>query len=303
VSIWSAIGLSVVATCCYQVGTVMQKVGADRMPRLRLRLGQRDVFRAFFRSPIWLGGIGVTTAGWVLFLKALANAPVSIVQPVLGFGLCLLALFSVVFLKERLRPLEWIGTGLMTAGIVLLGMSAAHESARTAAVSTVPLFAVSVAMAALVAGAIPLARAGRGVPLPVVLGFATGVLVGLGALYTKGFFLSLEAGSVWLAWPMFLPLMMIANVGGLWVQQAGFQQGRALIVVAMNAVTNKVVSIVGGMATLGEVLPDEPSLAAARLAGFATIIVGTAILARFGESEIPRDLVGAERLGTSPIGT
>ena len=32
--------------------------------------------------------------------------------------------------------------------------------------------------------------------------------------------------------------------------QAGFQQGRALIVVAMNAVTNKVVSILGGMVTL-----------------------------------------------------
>ena len=302
-TIWSAIGLSLLATCCYQVGTVMQKVGADRMPRLQLRLGQRDVFRAFLRSPIWLGGIGVTIAGWVLFLKAIANAPVSIVQPVLGFGLCLLALFSVVFLRERLRPLEWTGTALMIGGITLLGLSAARESTHSLSVSTVPLFAVSFAMLALLAAAIPLARAGFGVPPPVLLGFATGVLIGLGALYTKGLFLSLENGSAWVAWLVFVPLMLIANIGGLWVQQAGFQQGRALIVVAMNAVTNKAVSIVGGMATLGELLPAEPRLALARLAGFATILVGTAILARFGEADIGRDLAAPERLRTGPVGT
>lgn len=285
-SIWSAIALSIAATSCYQVGIVMQKLGADRMPRIELRLGQREVVGAFLRSPIWLGGIAVTTAGWVLFLKAIANAPVSIVQPALGFGLCLLALFSIAFLKEQLRPLEWIGTALMVGGIVLLGISGSEDAIRPASVSTVPLLAVSVALFALLAGAIPAARAGIGVPLPVVLGFAAGVLIGLGALYTKGLFLSLDASAPWLAWLVFLPLMLIANLGGVWVQQAGFQHGRALIVVAMNAVTNKVVSIVGGMAVLGELLPPDGSLAAARLVGFATILVGTVILARFAGAEI-----------------
>ena len=52
--------LSVVATCCYQVGMVMQKIGADRMPRLGLTLRQGAVYLAFLRSPIWLGGLAVT---------------------------------------------------------------------------------------------------------------------------------------------------------------------------------------------------------------------------------------------------
>ena len=85
---------------------------------------------------------------------------------------------------------------------------------------------------------------------------------------------------------MFLPLVLAANIGGIWVQQAGFQHGRALIVVAMNAVTNKVVTIIGGMMTLGEFLPGDANLAAARLAGFVTILAGTAILTRFGGAEI-----------------
>ena len=74
-----AIALSVAATSCYQVGQVMQKIGADRMPRLQFRLRQRDVYVAFLRSRIWLGGLFINVMGWAFFLKAVANAPISIV--------------------------------------------------------------------------------------------------------------------------------------------------------------------------------------------------------------------------------
>jgi multidrug transporter EmrE-like cation transporter len=296
VSIWAAIALSVVATSCYQVGTVMQKIGADRMPRLGLTLRQGEVYRAFFRSPMWLGGLAFMIAGWAFFLRAIANAPVSIVQPVLGFGLVLLALFSVVFLRERLRPVEWAGVALMVFGVVTLGISGSAKTGAPAALSLPALLVVSVVLIGSLVAAVPLARSNRGVPLPVILGFGAGVLIGLAALYTKGLFLSREAGLAWLAWLVFLPLVLIANVGGLWVQQAGFQQGRALIVVAMNAVTNKVVTIAGGMATLGELLPDDGTLATARVAGFVGVLAGTAVLARFGGEQVAAGIEAEPRI-------
>ena len=287
-SIWSAIGLALIATCCYQVGTVLQKLGAERLPRIRLGGGQRGVIRAFVRSPIWLGGLGVSVVGWVLFLKAIANAPVSIVQPVLGFGLCLLALFSVLFLRERLRAIEWFGIALMVGGIVLLGISGAQEHERLSAISFVAIVAVSAVILSVLVIAVRIGRGGHWVPLPIVLGFAAGVLIGLGAFYTKALFLSLGNGAAIAAWTIFLPLTLLTNIGGLWIMQAAFQQGRALIVVAMNAVTNKLVTIVCGMAALGELLPADASLAAARVVGFMAILVGTAMLARFGaESAAP----------------
>ena len=295
-SIWVAIALSVTATCCYQVGQVMQKIGADRLPRLQLRLRQRDVYVAFLRSRIWLGGLFINVMGWAFFLKAVANAPISIVQPVIGFGLALLALFSVVVLHEHLQPIEWGGVAFMAGGIVLLGISAAgapHEG--TTAVSLSPLLAFSAVLVALLGGAVLLGRSGGRIPLPIILGCGSGVMIGLGALYSRAFFLSLGAGLPWLAWVVFLPLMLFANLGGLWVQQAGFQQGRVLIVVAMNAVTNKVITILGGMVTLGELLPAEASLAAARLAGFAAILLGTVVLARFGGERVAEE-IEAEQL-------
>ena len=287
----AAIVLAILATACFQGGVVLQKVGADRLPRLGLSVRQGSVYLAFIRSPIWLAGIAINTVGWVLLLKALANAPVSIIQPVLGFGLALLALFSAVFLKERLSRLESGGLILMVAGLVLLGVSAARQEGE-GAVALAPLLAVSLVFAGGLGAALPLGRSGH-VPLPVVLGFGAGILIGLAALYTKGLFLTLDAGLPLLAWLVFLPLMMAANICGLWVMQAGFQQGRALIVGAVSAVTTKVVAIVGGMTTLGELLPEDRVFAAARVGGFVLILLGTMLLARFGGGPV------AARLGTA----
>jgi drug/metabolite transporter (DMT)-like permease len=294
----TAIVLAILATACFQVGIVLQKVGADRLPRLGLSIRQGSVYLAFIRSPIWLAGIAINTFGWVLVLKAIANAPVSIIQPVLGFGLALLALFSAVFLKERLSRLESGGLVLMVAGLVLLGVSAAHQDGG-GAVSLAPLLAVSVVFAGGIGAALPLGRSGQ-VPLPVVLGFGAGILIGLGALYTKGLFLTLDAGFPLLAWLVFLPLMMAANICGLWVMQAGFQHGRALIVGAVSAVTTKVVAIVGGMTTLGEVLPDHRVFAVARVAGLVLILLGTVVWRASAESRSPHD---SERLARTASGS
>src|SRR5262249_60580137 len=157
---------------------VMQKIGADRMPRLALTLRQSGVYRAFLGSRIWLGGVLIMIAGWVFFLKALANAPVSIVQPVLGFGLVLLALFSVVWLRERLRPVEWGGVALMVVGVVLLGISGAGPSHAGGEVSLAALLAGSFGLIGALAAAVPLGRSGRAGPRPLARGLRARRLVG-----------------------------------------------------------------------------------------------------------------------------
>jgi len=280
-SIWAALGLAIVATCCYQIGTVMQKIGVGRLPRVGMTIRQGATLAAFFRSPIWLGGLGVTTLGWVFFLFAVAHAPVSIVQPALGAGLALLAVFSVLILDEHLRPAEWVGIVAMIVGLVALGLSAARGPEVQAAAPGAVLL-VSIGGAALLLLAARLGRSGQVLPPAVILGFASGMLIGLAALYTKAMFVTAAQGLTVLAFAVFLPVTVFANLGGLWVQQAAFQQGRALIVVAVNAVTNKIVTILGGMLALGEVLPADGALSAARLAGFAAVIAGSVLLARFG---------------------
>lgn len=62
-----------------------------------------------------------TGASWVCYFRALKVGDASKVAPVDKLSLVLVAVFAVVFLKERLNAREWFGVALVGAGVILLG--------------------------------------------------------------------------------------------------------------------------------------------------------------------------------------
>lgn len=63
-----------------------------------------------------------TGASWVCYFRALKAGAVSKVAPVDKLSVVLVAVFAVVFLRERLGPREWAGVGLVAAGALLLAL-------------------------------------------------------------------------------------------------------------------------------------------------------------------------------------
>lgn len=63
-----------------------------------------------------------TGASWVCYFRALKAGEVSKVAPVDKLSVVLVAVFAVVFLRERLNAREWIGVALVTAGVLLLAI-------------------------------------------------------------------------------------------------------------------------------------------------------------------------------------
>jgi len=63
-----------------------------------------------------------TGASWLAYFKALQMGNASQVAPVDKFSLVLVALMAVVFLDERPSTQEWIGLGLVTAGVLTLAL-------------------------------------------------------------------------------------------------------------------------------------------------------------------------------------
>ena len=126
-----------------------------------------------------------------------------------------------------------------------------------------------------------------------LLGIFSGLFIGLAALYTKAMFTFSEDGQTLIAFGICLPVVIGANLIGLAVMQSGFQHGKALVVVSLEAVLNKVVAIVGGMLALAEHLPEEPARAGMRLLAFVLILFGTGALARFGGGEVGEKISAA----------
>ena len=284
-SIHIAILLAVLASVGFNVGTAFQKSAAVRLPKLSFP-PKRETLAAFLTNGPWMRAFLITLASEACFLVAAANAPISLVQPLLGTGLIVLAGFSVFYLNERLSAGEWLGVFTLIAGLAMLGASAERGEVRGLEVISwarlVGLTAVLV-VSVFVARAVEQRRPGT-FDIELLVGAAGGVMIGIGALFTRVMLLEFQAGNVVLG--TVLLLVTIASMtSGLFTQQGGFQRGRAMTVTAFLAVLNKIIAIFGGMFALGEVLPESIEKQALRVTGLGALLVGSVLLARFGKQE------------------
>lgn len=284
----SAAGLALAAasTVALNWGFFEQHRAASHgMPRLSLRhpLGS---LRALFRSPRWVGGFTLGLCGWALYVAALRVAPLSLVQAVSAGGVGLLALLVSRIGRVHLRGREWVGVGLCAAGLLLLGVSLAGGSGTDGRASWTIVAAWvggSVALAGLFAGPVRFVLAsGAG------LGVAAGLLYAAGDVATKA---AVTGGTVWL---LFVVVVLASHGGAFVALQLGFQRGGAMATVGVATLFTNALPIAAGMLLYRDRLPPG-GLGAARLAAFAAVVVGAALLARGEHSAI-----GAPESGRRP---
>ena len=248
-------------------GYFAQHGAAAALPPLSLRRPLRSL-RALFWTPRWLAGFVVGIAGWVLYVAALALAPLSLVQSVSAAGIGVLAL--LVGRGDGLARRERVGVAVSMLGLALLGASLAGHSGggshgRVAAVGG--WIAVSALVAAVVAG--PLGRmlaAGAG------LGLASGVLYAAGDVGTK----AALGGGTRLA---FVPVLLACHGLAFASLQLAFQRGGALATAGLATLFTNALPIAAGTTIFGEGLPAG-ALGAARVVAFACAVAGAALLAR-----------------------
>ncbi len=201
-------------------------------------------------------------------------------QPLSASGLLVVALMAVVYLNERFDTLEWFGVALLLAGVILLGFSAENAPHWTVGVNDPRLAAFLLATAALASFVlVAVRRTATPARAEFLFGVLAGLLLGTGYLHTKILALALQDQRLGLALVAGV-CMGLGLVVGLAVLQMGFRRGRALIVTAVNLVTNQVLVVAGGLICLGERFPTQPLPFAARVAGLAGILVGIILLAR-----------------------
>ena len=123
------LSLATVASVLMALGLLMMKSRSDDLPEAA---GANFVaaIAAWIRDPMWIGGLGVQTVGWALYVIAVSRAPVSIVAVMMQAGIALFVVASAVILGERARPREWVGIGAIVFGMVMLTLSLPRRSGR-----------------------------------------------------------------------------------------------------------------------------------------------------------------------------
>ena len=269
------IGLA--ASVMLAAGLAMMKSRAEFLPAAELTTILRAIL-SWIGDSVWLGGLILETAGYVLYFAALAEAPVSLLAVMMQGGIAVFVLIAMVFLHERAKPAEAAGIVGIILAMVLLALSLSAPARGQLNSVELAVFSAAVLLAtAILCSADRLRRNGAA---PAI---ASGVAFGLATLYTKaladifvahsGYVIALQmAASPWLY------LMIGANLGGLILLQNSFHWARGIITMPLSSAISNMVPIVGGIIAFNEALPREPTAATLRIAAFTlTILAGVLV--------------------------
>jgi drug/metabolite transporter (DMT)-like permease len=289
-SVSLAVGVGLVCALLSALGTnlafLLKYKGAVAAPDVDMRHPLRSAVD-LFRSKWWTIGWGVAAGAFMLHVAALTLAPISIGQAVLAGGLVFLAVLAERFFGFQLGRRQWIGIGLVAVSLSLLTLTGesgggAHSGYSLAGMIVFEGIAVGVGLLLVVSHLIDRIPVQRG----VLLGVAAGLGFGISDVAIKALSGDLERGPVGLFSPWSV-IIVTAAVFSFFASARSLQIGDGVAVIAVTSVAANLSTIVAGLTVFGDRLGDDALVVGVRVAAFALILVGAALIpapVRVGEA-------------------
>jgi hypothetical protein len=264
-----ALVVTLISACALNVGYLIEHSVASQLPPLSPRHPLRTA-RLLLSQPRWLLGFGIEASGWLLYVLALALAPLALVQATAAGGVGILAVMVSRYRKVPLTRLERLGVALSVVGLVLLGISLAGAHGEG---SNGSYLAVGVWVGASLVGGLAAARLLPGfVGGGPAYGIATGVLFAAGDVSTKA---AVGGGG--------RLVFVVALIGcyalGTMLLQAGFQRGNPLTTAGIATLFTNALPIVAGETIFAEPRPSG-WLGVVRVLSFGLVVAGAVALSR-----------------------
>lgn len=277
------IGLLLALGCsvCYGTATVLQ-AAATRSVAGGSDAGVDAVllWRAL-RQRRYLAGIGLDGLGFVLQVLALRLVPIYVVAASLAASIAVTAIAAVWVLAARLSPVEWTAVGVVCLGLAMLGFAAGPEGSRHGPAGLG--WALLVVVAALFTAGAAAGRLGarwRALILGVAAGGGFGV-VEIGVRLTDS--IDPTTASFYTG-PGVYAVLAGSAVGYLLLTSA-LSRGSVTTAVAGMVVGETIGPALVGVVWLGD--RSQAGLGWMVVVGFGIALVGSLVLARFGEAAEP----------------
>jgi drug/metabolite transporter (DMT)-like permease len=276
-----SVGLGLICALLSALGTnlafLLKYKGAVAAPDVDMRHPLRSAVD-LFRSRWWSIGWGVAAVAFALHVAALTLAPISIGQAVLAGGLVFLAVLAERFFGFELGRRQWIGIGLVAVSLALLtltggGGGEANSGYSLAGMIVFEGIAVGVGLILVLSHLIERIPVQRG----VLLGIAAGLGFGISDVAIKALSGDLDSGPAGLLSPWTV-VIVTAAVFSFYASARSLQIGDGVAVIAVTSVAANLSTIIAGLAVFGDRLGHDPLVIGVRIAAFAMILIGAALI-------------------------
>jgi hypothetical protein len=264
-----ALLLALASTALTNVAYLREHDAAAALPTLSLRRPLHSA-EALLSDRSWLAGFALESAGFALYVVALALAPLTLVQSISAGGIGILAFISARRSRRRLGRHELAGVLISMLGLLALAVSLAGGSGEGAGGSTFEILLWIGATVAAAAVALALGR--RFGALAAAEGIAGGLFFSIGDLSVK---VATQGG----ARTAFAIGVIAGYALGTAFLQLGYQKGGALTVAGLATLLTNALPIAAGTVVLGEPVPSG-AYGGVRIVAFAAVTIGAILLAR-----------------------
>jgi len=280
-SVSLGVGVGLICAVLSALGTnlafLFKYKGAVAAPDVDMRHPLRSAID-LFRSKWWTIGWGVAVGAFALHVAALTLAPISIGQAVLSGGLVFLAVLAERFFGFDLGRRQWIGIGLVAVSLSLLtltggGGEGGHSDYSIAGMIIFEGIAVGIGLLLVLSHLIDRIPVQPG----VLLGIAAGLAFGISDVAIKALSGDLGSGPVGLLSP-WTAVIVTAAVFAFFASARSLQIGDGVAVIAVTSVAANLSAIVAGLAVFGDQLGKDAFVIGVRVAAFALILVGAALI-------------------------
>lgn len=111
----------VLSVACDVGGQLCLKRGADQLPD---GADMRELALALTRSGWVAAGVLIYVAEIFIWLRILAEVPLSIAFPVASLNFLAITFASALLLGERVNHRQWLGSALITCGVIIVAGTA-----------------------------------------------------------------------------------------------------------------------------------------------------------------------------------
>jgi drug/metabolite transporter (DMT)-like permease len=271
--------LAFLAACAFGLGTVLQQKGTlDTTDQS----GDSSWMIQILRKPVWLAGMLLQAAGWVLQAVALDLGPLMAVQAITTLSLVIALPFGAWLTHQLIDRRVALGALAIVAGIVLF-LSVGSPQGGTTQPSARTWWVACVVVLVLVLVAATLGRSRQGAVRALLFGSAAGFGFALQTAVTKTFVTEVGGGvlSLFADWSIYV--LVASAIVGFVLQQSALKTG----VLAPAMASSNAVSLFGGVilgaVVFGETLSHGNGHLAPAAIGLSVAVIGIVVLARAQE--------------------